>query len=235
MKKAYADYLIKKTKNDYNTIASDFSNTRQSFWNDSLFLLEYIKKNEKLLDLGCGNGRLYKRLQSLSVDYTGIDISEELIEEARKKNPGVNFLIGSATDLPFKDNQFDKIISIAVLHHIPSYELRIKFMEEVKRVLKKDGTMILTVWNLQDKKIARIKYFWSIIKKIFFSKEDIGDIYYPWKDSQGKIMVQRYIHLFKMRELKKLARRAGFLIENYGITHDKNTGKQRNFFLILKK
>lgn len=48
-------------------------------------------------------------------------------------------------------------------------------------------------------------------------------------------MVQRYIHLFRMKELKNLARKVDFLIEKCGITYDKNTGKQRNFFLILKK
>jgi len=148
MKKAYADYLIKKTENDYNTIATDFSNTRHSFWSDSLFLLEYIKKNEKLLDLGCGNGRLYKMVQQLSLDYTGIDISSELIKTAKESFPETKFVVGSALDLPFENESFDKVISIAVLHHIPSLKLRIKFMEEGYRVLKKDGQMIITVWNL---------------------------------------------------------------------------------------
>lgn len=235
MKKAYADYLIKKTKNDYNTIALDFANTRQNFWTDSLFLLEYIKKNEKLLDLGCGNGRLYKMLKKLSIDYIGIDISEELIKKAKENNPEVNFIVGSALDLPFKNEIFDKVISIAVLHHIPSYKLRIKFMEEGYRVLKKDGCMILTVWNLWSNKLARAKYFWSIIKKVLFNKNDIGDIFHPWKDSDGKVMVQRYIHLFTMNELRKLAMTVGFKIDSYGTTYDKKTGKPRNFFLILSK
>jgi ubiquinone/menaquinone biosynthesis C-methylase UbiE len=110
-----------------------------------LFLLEYIKKNEKLLDLGCGNGRLYKRIQSLGVDYTGIDLSENLIKKAEELYPQAKFYVASALDLSFPDSTFDKIISIAVLHHIPSYKLRIKFMEEVHRVLKKDGQLILTV------------------------------------------------------------------------------------------
>ncbi len=145
MREVYAKYLIDKTKKDYNKIALDFSNTRQSFWNDSLFLLKYIKKNEKLLDLGCGNGRLYKMVKDLGVLYTGIDLSEDLVKKAQESFPGINFITGSALDLPFDDNSFDKVISIAVLHHIPSLELRKRFFKEAYRVLKKDGQLILTV------------------------------------------------------------------------------------------
>jgi len=145
MKDVYAQYLIDKTKRDYNNIALDFSNTRQSFWNDSLFLLDYIKKNDKLIDLGCGNGRLYKMIEKLSVDYVGLDLSEDLIKEAKESFVGVNFVVGSALDLPFSDDTFDKVFSMAVLHHIPSWKLRRKFFKESFRVLKKEGLMILTV------------------------------------------------------------------------------------------
>ena len=98
-----------------------------------------------MLDLGCGNGRLYKMIEKLNVDYIGIDLSENLIKKAEELYPNAKFYVASALDLPFPDNMFDKIISIAVLHHIPSYKLRIKFMEEAYRVLKKDGQLILTV------------------------------------------------------------------------------------------
>jgi hypothetical protein len=64
---------------------------------------------------------------------------------------------------------------------------------------------------------------------------DVGDIFYPWKDSKRNIIAQRYIHLFTMKELKKLAKRAGFKIDSYGVTYDKRNRKPRNFFLILNK
>jgi tRNA (uracil-5-)-methyltransferase TRM9 len=84
-------------------------------------------------------------IQQMSLDYTGVDISFELVKNAKESYPGVNFIVGSVLNLPFEDECFDKVISIAVLHHIPSLALRIKFMEEGYRVLKKDGQMIITV------------------------------------------------------------------------------------------
>lgn len=122
-----------------------FQGIDKMFEGDFLFILDYIKKDGKLLDLGCGNGRMNKLIQNLDVDYTGIDISANLINEARKTYPQAKFMIGSALNLAFLDESFDIIISIAVLHHIPSNRLRQKFLKEAKRVLKQNGRLILMV------------------------------------------------------------------------------------------
>ncbi len=88
---------------------------------------------------------------------------------------------------------------------------------------------------MHSNKIFLKKYIFSFIKKIFFSKTDVGDIFYPWKDSRQNIIANRYIHLFTIQELKKLALDAGFMIDSYGTTYDSKSGKSRNLFLILTK
>ena len=89
MKKDYAEYLLNKTKEDYTLIADDFSRTRQRIWDEIRFLFDnYLIEGDRILDLGCGNGRYYETVKGKGVDYVGVDNSERLIKLAQKKTPG---------------------------------------------------------------------------------------------------------------------------------------------------
>mgnify|MGYP001607985361 CR=1 FL=1 len=85
-----------------------------------------IKKNDILLDVGCGTG--------LSSDFSckvvGIDPSVDLIQQNNK-----NKIVARAENIPFKDKTFDKIISISSMHNFDDFKEGIK---EIKRVGKKD-------------------------------------------------------------------------------------------------
>lgn len=236
MDKDYAKYLLKKTKNDYNKIAEHFSSKRFYIWEEIKTLIEpYIKEKDKILDLGCGNGRLIELFRDKDIEYIGVDNSKRLIEIAKEKYPHYKFLVSEAINLPFEDSYFNKVISVAVLHHIPSKEFRLKFLEEAERVLKPNGILILTVWNLWQRKIAWNLLFKYTIFKIFGkSKLDFKDVFYPWKDSQGKILIQRYIHCFTKKELKELAKKAGFKIKEIGFIDRGNT-KKANIYLVAQK
>lgn len=214
MKEDYAEYLINKTKEDYNLIASHFSNTRKHIWKDLVFIINYITPEDKVLDLGCGNGRFYELVNKRTNSYTGIDISEKLIAEAKRKYPKATFKVADAAKLPFSENSFDKVLSIAVLHHIPSKKLQKKFFEEIKKILRPKGLLILTVWdlwgNLRAKKLI-FKY--GFFKIIGLSKFDFKDIFYSWKSQDGQVIAERYIHCFTKKEISKLARKTGFRVK----------------------
>ncbi|MBU4205041.1 class I SAM-dependent methyltransferase, partial [Patescibacteria group bacterium] len=234
MRQNYAKYLIEKTKADYNLIAEQFSSTRSFFWQDLKPFLNYTNFRDKVLDLGCGNGRLFNVLKEKRIDYIGVDNSESLIFEAKRNLPEAKFEVQDLLDLSFPENNFDKIYCIAALHHIPSKELRLKALQEMKRVLKPKGILILTVWNLWQKKTiweSVIKN--NLLKLIGLNKMDLNDILVPWKDKSGKVLVQRYIHLFIKKELKKLAKKAGFLVENIGIT-ERPEHKDNNIYIICQ-
>ena len=79
MDRDYAQYLLKKTRQDYNLIAPQFSSTRRFVWRGLESLAKYILSREKVLDLGCGNGRLLQIFKDIDIDYTGIDGSQKLI------------------------------------------------------------------------------------------------------------------------------------------------------------
>jgi SAM-dependent methyltransferase len=230
MERKYAEYLIKKTQEDYNLIAEDFSSSRYSIWPELNLFSKYINEEDKVLDLGCGNGRLLGLFKEENVIYTGIDNSEKIIEIAKRKNPEATFFIMDSLDLPFQDNYFDKIFCIAVLHHIPSVYFRRQLMKEAKRVLRPGGIFIITVWNLW----PQYKYFKKIIKfsilKILGKTElDFKDIFVPWQNK-----VNRYIHCFTKRELEKLIRAVGFKLKESGIFKRKETSNC-NIYLVAKK
>lgn len=229
MKKDYAQFLLKKTTEDYNLVAGDFSRTRRYPWKGLYFLAEYLKSGDRVLDLGCGNGRFLDVLQNKNIDYIGIDGASSLIEIARKRYPGVDFRVSNALNLPFARDYFDVIYSIAVLHHIPSQELRLAFLKESKRTLKPSGILILTVWNLRRRDYWKINLKYNILKILGLSKLDLKDVLIPWGKSHD-----RYFHCFSLKELEKLVAEAGFKIKETGILREP-AGRNENIYLVVKK
>jgi len=230
MDKEYAEYLLKKTREDYNLIADEFSRTRERPWEELKPLFDYYTKNrEKILDLGCGNGRYYDLLKEKQIEYIGLDSSEKMIGSAKERYPGLNFQTGDALGMPFPDNFFDKVFSIAVLHHFPSERIRIKSLNEAKRVLKKDGLLILTVWKFHERKEMLLLIKYTLLKLIGKSKLDFKDILEPW----GK-KADRYYHWFSKRELARLFGKAGFRVQEAGVVRNKK-GNRQNIYIIAEK
>ena len=238
MEREYAQRILEQTKRDYNLISQRFSSTRTTrnfIWKDLEPLLNYTKPGDKVLDAGCGNGRLYGALKGKNIDYSGIDSSEQLVKIAKEKYSEASFQIADILKIPFPDNYFDKVYCIAALHHIPSDGLRLKSMEELKRVLKPKGILVLTVWNLWQRKNIWSQVYRNVVRKIIGrSQLDARDILNPWKDQTGKVLAQRYIHAFTKVELKNLSEKAGFKVKETGITFRPEL-KKNNIYLIAGK
>jgi len=224
----FAKFLIEKTKKDYNLIAKDFSEKRKKIWEELMFLFKDLKEGERILDLGCGNGRWFKLFKEKRVKYIGVDNSEKLIEIAKRNFPEGNFILAEATSLPFRNNFFDKVYCIAFLHQVPSSFFRKKVLSEVKRVLKPEGKLILTVWKIfrLKEKLLLLKY--TIFKILGRSKLDWKDIFIPW----GK-KTSRYYHCFSQKELEKLIKETNFEILKIGTIKNKK-GNRQNFYLVAK-
>jgi len=137
-------------KDVWNKIAKDWFKKRTKPFRQIANELESLSnlKKGKILEIGCGNCRNLLIFAKKGFECYGIDFSNEMIKYAeefcRSNNINVNLKIANAEKLPFKDNYFDYALFIAVLHHV---ENRDKALSELKRVLKKDGTALITVWN----------------------------------------------------------------------------------------
>jgi ubiquinone/menaquinone biosynthesis C-methylase UbiE len=232
----YAKELIEKTKKDFNLIAEEFNASRRKVWPEMTELKIFIEPNSKALDLGCGNGRLFEIFSAQggsasgrkNIEYFGIDFSEELIKMAKNKY-GNNFQVADILNLPFSDNYFDTIWSVAVFHHIPSRELRLLALKEMKRVLKDKGRVIMTCWNLYQKGYLNLllKYFFC---KIFNkSKLDFKDVFVPWGNSN----IKRYYHAFTKKELEELFKESGLgIIESKFL---RRNNKKTNILIVAEK
>lgn len=224
MQQELAKKIIQDTKNGYNLISEKFSQTRNHLWKDLEFIGSYCKKGDKVLDFGCGNGRLLDFLEKKDIEYTGVDISNKLLTEAKNQSRGlgINFQkISGLGSLPLESSSFNIVYAIAVLHHLPGREMRKRAVEEFYRILQPEGKVVITVWNLWQKK------YW---KNIFFNWEekilgrsylDWNDCYVDFQDNRGKIF-PRYHHAFTKRELAELFSQAGFSIGKCDTINGKN-------------
>jgi len=223
--------ILEKNKKDWEEIAKEFSQTRYNLWFEFKDFEKYLNKKDKVLDLGCGNGRFYEFLKSRAGEYVGLDQSKALISLAQQRFPGANFIIGDALNLEtkFSKNEFEIIFSIAFLHHLPSKKLRIKVLRNCYNLLKPEGYLILSVWNLFQPQLIKKYKIWKVLfgfKNVFISFK------------AGNLKTKRYYYVFWKKELSKLVKKAGFEIKDiYYIRKGHRTSwtKAYNLILIAKK
>jgi len=100
-----------------------------------------LKDKKEVLDIGCGNGWLTHYVSKKA--YTGITYSKSEVKNLQKNGYRAIILNIEKDKLPFKDETFDCVFASHIIEHIEKKEL-INLMNEIKRVLKKNGVIILT-------------------------------------------------------------------------------------------
>ncbi|MGW8185142.1 MAG: class I SAM-dependent methyltransferase [Candidatus Moraniibacteriota bacterium] len=219
MKEELVKKILKDTEIGYELISEKFSQTRNRFWGELEFIKKFTPANGQVLDFGCGNGRLVEILLDKDINYVGVDVCENLINAAKKNVEGlresrkIQFLKidSDFKKLPFPSEYFDSIYSIAVFHHLPSATLRLEVMRELYRLLKKDGFIIVTVWNLWQPRYRK-NIFKNWKEKIFKkSALDFNDCYVSFTNNQGQ-RFDRFHHAFTTYDLANLLKKSGFNI-----------------------
>jgi len=114
-------------------------------WLDDLNL----QKNAKILDIGCGAGVMVREIANRGYEVFGMDYSYNMVKKAVTvcdvaKQADIDFLQGDIESLPFKDSVFDMVLCLGVITYLKSEE---KALQEISRILKPNGILILSILN----------------------------------------------------------------------------------------
>ena len=194
-----------QVRNFYNNNYKRFDVSRCSVWNAVKDFIDLIPQNSFVLDAGCGNGKNMIYIQNRKINVVGIDFSTKLLDICKSKS--LNVKEADIRHLPYDDNTFDYVISIAVIHHLSTQKNRIKAIDELLRVCKPYGKILISVWALEQEKNSRFSF-------------TLGDNYVKWEDTT------RYYHIHNRNTITNLLK--NYIVETLFL--DKG-----NWFLILNK
>jgi SAM-dependent methyltransferase len=133
-------------------------------------LTSSVKRGMDILELGCGTGYFTKELAKTEANITAIDISPDLLNDAKKATdrPNVTFNVEDACNMSFHADTFDKVIGSSVLHHLDMD----KATGEIYRVLKPGGEICFTEPNMLNPQIAAQKNIPWLKKKLGDSPDE---------------------------------------------------------------
>ena len=144
VKQAEWDQQIINIDNPYRQVCRPIDNIEFSeLINDITIKFNIAKKQNSILDAGCGNGLVLSHLKEHFRQIYGIDYSLNMVRAAQKLIPNGIFIQAEASNFKFDDNQFDRVLAYSIFHYFASSEYALKSIHEMIRVCKKGGIVLI--------------------------------------------------------------------------------------------
>ena len=140
------------------------------------------RPNGRLLDVGCGNGELVKRMQDLGWTVEGVDFDPIAVENLQKE--GLPVRLGTLEAQQYPDNHFDAITMSHLIEHVHN---PLQLLRECRRILNPSGRLVVTTPNSKSLGHRMFKYHWLALDP------------------------PRHLHIFTALTLRGLGEKAGFL------------------------
>jgi ubiquinone/menaquinone biosynthesis C-methylase UbiE len=182
--------MDKKTQEsikNYDSIAANYDDTFDGKYTRGL-KQEIVRrvgedKPNKVLDVACGNGTLLSLISDvIPIQGYGVDISENMVKEAKRKYPHMNFTVSNSSSLPFEDDYFDAVTVCAAFHHFTEPD---RFLSEAARVLKAGGHLYISD-----------PYLPPLLRQI-------GNVYFP-------LLHMGDVKVYSKKEFKRFLEKHGF-------------------------
>jgi len=191
----------------------------EHYHNSSNFVIRFIEsrrvkcvlmfispsEKDKIIEIGCGAGDILGKIKKGSL--TGLDISQYIIDRAKKRFKKISFIVGNAQNLPqeVKKRQFDKIICSEVLEHVEEPE---RVLKEIKKISRKESIVVISIPN--EGLINKIK---AILQKL-----RIFGLFFP--KLSRKMNEEWHLHAFSFDRLRTMASSDYIIIKAQGVPYN---------------
>lgn len=253
MKKTLIKRLNQINKSFYQQTATSFSDSRSYYWQGWNKLVPYLQElaaahdqQLTILDIGCGNGRfgafIAEQLPALKINYYGFDNNQELLQIAQEQ-PAIKtiksqFIKLDLVEALLKEELLTQlqsfkanfITALGVLHHIPSFELRQQFVNDLTAAVTQPGFVSFTTWNFLKQRRFEKKIMDPSLVNLDPAELEENDVILDWKRGEQAF---RYCHYTAKAELDQLIAGSG-LEESSRFKADGKTGRL-NTYTVLKK
>lgn len=196
----------KRSKNTYDRKAANYDSSFDGKFTirfkDMLYDSVIINTNDTVLDVACGNGRLLQKFaQKTSFYGYGIDISEKMIEQAKKVNHDMKFFVAGCEKLPFQEGKIGVMTVCAAFHHFPNVQ---DFAKEACQVIKTGGMLYIAEVYLPT--------FFRIVCNPFIKFSKAGDVKFYSSDEiirlfENNEFTVKYVKIKGWVQLIKLERK----------------------------
>lgn len=208
----------KNVASQYNTISTSFDNSRVRIWNNVKHFLNDKKDGETLLDCGCGNGKNMIYAKTLGYLCEGCDISENLLYICNQK--GLDVFYQDVLNLK-TNKKYNKILSIAVIHHLETFDEQISAIRNLCDCLCENGKLLISLWSME-KSFNELNVYKSDCRNF-----DLGANYVDWKLNKDNI-IRRYYYIHDYNSVNELAKSIEMPYIKYKITWE-----EQNWFIIF--
>lgn len=233
---------IQQVKDHYNIISAHFNQTRSKpLWTEILPFIAKIKSGMKVLDIGCGNGRLLSEITNKKIRYLGLDFSKELIKKAREKYPSRRFFVRDISQESgwVQIGQYDALFCLGVLHHIPDRQRQHFVLRQIYEHTAPGGFLVISVWNMWQWRFLKT-HLLQLNKKIEYG--NLSYVWIPYSVSDGNKTtrtINRFIKAYFPGELLNLVKQVGYSIDTFYYAAKGQTRLSilngQNFCLLARK
>ncbi len=167
---------------------------------DAIIRGSELSETSRVLELGCGTGRISLPLLAQCGDFVGVDFSLASLRQLKSKvgkRPGFDVIRADLNHMPLRSQPaFDRVVSVGVFEHLPTQQLRRNFLAHSREFLYEDGHLVLTTynfnWSRQYKKIPKIGF------------HDSGIYYYCYDTAELRREIIDFFHVKELSGLRNI-------------------------------